>query len=70
MSEQEKLKMLRKIVKPEDVKSDYYSTYTIKSVLFGERQNEFILFECVKAALEKTKRNQEELVKWLMTFKK
>jgi len=70
MENKEKLKMLRSIINAKDVKINEYKTSTIESVLFGKRQNEYILFECINEALLKTNKNQEELIKWLMTFKK
>ena len=63
MSDKEKLKMLRIFVKPKEVKSDY-STSTVKSVLFGERNNQEVLIKCINQAIKTLQKNERELKLW------
>lgn len=63
MNDKEKLKMLRIFVKPKEVQSDY-SKSTIKSVLFGERNNQEVLIECINQAIKMLQKNERELKLW------
>jgi hypothetical protein len=64
------LKILRSIVKAEDVKIKEYKTSTIEAVLFGKRQNEYILEECIKVALNKIEDNKKILLAYLKKVQK
>ena len=63
MNDKENLKMLRIFVKPKEVKSDY-STSTIKSILYGERNNQEVLIECINQAIKTLQKNERELKLW------
>ncbi len=64
------LKLLRSIISEKDVNLKNYKASTIRAVLFGQRQNEEILEECIKVALSKIEDNKKALNKYIKSIQK
>ena len=64
MKEEEKLlKFLRVFVDPEKVKIGDYASSTIKSVLYGQRNNFSIVQACINIALNNIELMKSEIIK-------
>jgi hypothetical protein len=68
MEKKELLKVLRKLVKSNDVKMDNYSNAMVRSVLFGQRTNDVILKTCIDIALKEVEVIKYKIVDYQYTM--
>jgi hypothetical protein len=68
MEKKEILEIIRKVVKPEKIKIEDYKTSSIRSVMFGQRNNDAILKSCIKKAIEEIEEMKSKLVYYEYTM--